>query len=68
MFGFTKIIKLTGLLLQNPTDFIYIPISIIFGWFHGLIKIYALLTLHEESDVLIYYLYGNANRSLDFMG
>jgi hypothetical protein len=46
MFGFTKVVKLVGLFRRNPADFVYLPLSIAFGYFHGLIKLYALLTLN----------------------
>jgi hypothetical protein len=46
MFAFTKVIKLVGLFRRNPSDFKYLPISIVFGYFHGLIKLYALFTLN----------------------
>lgn len=46
MFGFTKVVKLMGLFLRNPTDIVYLPVSICFGYFHGLIKLYALITLN----------------------
>ena len=46
MFAFTKVVKLIGLFLRNPSDVIYLPLSIVFGYFHGLIKLYALLTLN----------------------
>ncbi len=39
-----KIIKLIGLFRREPMDIIFLPVSIVFGYFHGLIKIYALLT------------------------
>ena len=45
MFGFTKIVKLMGLLLRNPSDIVFVPVSIVFGYLHGLIKLYALCTL-----------------------
>ena len=41
----TKVIKLLSLLLRNPCDIIFLPVSILFGYFHGFIKLYALLTL-----------------------
>jgi hypothetical protein len=50
MFGFTKIVKLVGLFRRNPRDIIYLPVSIIFGYFHGLIKLYALFTLNMVSS------------------
>ncbi|CAM1504490.1 Fc.00g020810.m01.CDS01 [Cosmosporella sp. VM-42] len=49
MFAFTKVVKLMGLFLRNPSDFIFLPVSIIFGYFHGLVKIYALVTLNMTS-------------------
>lgn len=45
MFGFTKVVKLMGLFMRNPSDIKFLPVSIIFGYFHGLIKLYALFTL-----------------------
>ncbi|KAK4118097.1 glycosyltransferase family 2 protein [Parathielavia appendiculata] len=49
MFGFTKVVKLVGLLRRNPRDIMFLPVSILFGYFHGLIKLYALCTLKETS-------------------
>lgn len=49
MFAFTKVVKLMGLFLRNPSDIKYLPVSIIFGYFHGLIKLYALFTLRMTS-------------------
>ena len=46
MFGFTKVVKLMGLFLRNPSDVFFLPLSVIFGYFHGLVKLYALLTLN----------------------
>ena len=46
MFAFTKIVKLAGLFLRNPSDVIFLPVSVIFGYLHGLIKLYALITLN----------------------
>lgn len=46
MFGFTKVVKLMGLFLRNPSDVVFLPLSIAFGYFHGLIKLYALCTLN----------------------
>jgi hypothetical protein len=50
MFAFTKVVKLAGLFRRNPFDIVFLPISIVFGYFHGLIKLYALFTLHVVSD------------------
>lgn len=49
MFAFTKVVKLVGLFRRNPSDLKYLPISILFGYFHGLIKLYALFTLNMTS-------------------
>jgi hypothetical protein len=47
MFGFTKVVKLVGLFRTNPSHIMSLPVSILFGYFHGLIKLYALFTLNE---------------------
>ncbi|KAI0839311.1 glycosyltransferase family 2 protein [Hypoxylon sp. FL0890] len=49
MFAFTKVVKLIGLFRRNPSDIVFLPVSIVFGYFHGLIKLYALLTLNMTS-------------------
>lgn len=49
MFCFTKVVKLVGLFRKNPSDIVYLPVSILFGYFHGLIKLYALFTLKHVS-------------------
>lgn len=49
VFGFTKTIKLMGLFRRNPSDVMFLPATILFGWFHGLIKLYALSTLKMTS-------------------
>jgi hypothetical protein len=46
MFAFTKVVKLMGLFIRNPSDIMFLPVSVIFGYFHGLIKLYALITLN----------------------
>jgi cellulose synthase/poly-beta-1,6-N-acetylglucosamine synthase-like glycosyltransferase len=46
MFAFTKVVKLVGLFRRNPGDVMYLPLSIVFGYFHGFIKLYALATLN----------------------
>ena len=46
VFAFTKVVKLVGLFRKNPSDIMFLPVSIIFGYFHGLIKLYALFTLN----------------------
>ncbi|KAI0158177.1 glycosyltransferase family 2 protein [Xylariaceae sp. FL1272] len=49
LFAFTKVIKLVGLFRRHPSDIFFLPISIVFGYFHGLIKLYALATLNMTS-------------------
>lgn len=46
MFAFSKVVKLVGLFRRNPSDLKYLPVSVLFGYFHGLIKLYALFTLN----------------------
>ncbi|KAI9764411.1 MAG: hypothetical protein M1840_008434 [Geoglossum simile] len=41
----SKLVKLLGHFTRYPQDIILVPISIIFGYFHGLIKVYAFCTL-----------------------
>lgn len=45
----TKVVKLIGLFIREPKDIGFLPISILFGYFHGWIKLYALLTLRMVS-------------------
>lgn len=44
--AFSKTVKLWGHFRQHPSDLKYVPLEILFGYFHGLIKIAALLTIH----------------------
>lgn len=53
MFGVVKTVKLIGLFKRNPVDIFYYPTSVLFGYFHGLIKIWALFTLRIVSHVPI---------------
>jgi hypothetical protein len=52
----TKYVKLHGLFLREPLDLVFLPASILFGWFHGFIKLYALLTLRMVSRVPPFHL------------
>ena len=47
---FSKFIKLITHFARYPVDVLLWPVSILFGWFHGAIKMYALATLSEVSD------------------
>jgi hypothetical protein len=51
MFAVVKTVKLIGLFKRNPMDIIYYPTSVLFGYFHGLIKLWALCTLKIVSHV-----------------
>jgi len=46
---FAKTIKLVPHLLRNPGDVRFIPVSIIFGYFHNLIKLYGCITVTETT-------------------
>lgn len=45
----SKFIKLLGHYMQHPVDFLLLPVSIIFGYLHGLIKAKAMLSLNVVS-------------------
>lgn len=47
----TKFIKLLGHYIRYPVDFLLLPISILFGYLHGLIKVYAMLSLNVVSCI-----------------
>lgn len=47
--AFSKIIKLTTHFVRYPIDILLWPVSVLFGWFHGAVKVYALITLSEVS-------------------
>ncbi|KAI0409688.1 putative polysaccharide synthase Cps1 [Xylaria palmicola] len=44
---FTKLVKLIPHFWTHPSDMKFIPLSIFFSYFHGLLNIYSLLTLHQ---------------------
>lgn len=43
----SKFSKNLGHYRRYPSDIALLPVSIMFGWFHGLIKLYAMVTLNE---------------------
>jgi hypothetical protein len=53
MFGFTKVVKLVGLFRRNPSDIVFLPVSVLFGYLHCLIKLYALFTLKMVITYLV---------------
>ena len=44
---FSKFIKLVTHFVRYPVDILLWPVSILFGWFHGIIKVYAMVSLNE---------------------
>ncbi|EER25799.1 glycosyl transferase, group 2 family protein [Coccidioides posadasii C735 delta SOWgp] len=42
----SKFIKLLGHYIRYPADFLLLPVSILFGYLHGIIKVYAAFTLN----------------------
>ena len=48
-FVFAKTIKLVPHLLRNPGDVRFIPVSVAFGYFHNLIKLYGCITVTETT-------------------
>src|SRR6266536_3795876 len=50
----SKVVKLIGLFMREPWDIFFLPVSILFGYFHGWIKLYALITLRVVSRVTSY--------------
>lgn len=42
----SKFLKLLGHYVRYPGDFLLLPVSIFFGYFHGFIKGYAMLSLN----------------------
>ena len=48
----TRTAKLLPHLWTRPQDIIYVPAFILFGYYFAIMKIYALLTLHEVSTLV----------------
>lgn len=51
----SKWIKLLGHYIRYPVDVFLIPVSILFGYFHGAIKMYAVMTLNVVCIVFFFY-------------
>lgn len=47
---FTKTVKLWPHFYRHPDQMKFIPILVLFGYFHSLVKLYCLLTLHKVSE------------------
>lgn len=45
----SKWIKLLGHYIRYPVDVFLLPVSILFGYFHGAVKMYAVMTLNVVS-------------------
>lgn len=45
----SKWIKLLGHYIRYPVDVFLLPVSVLFGYFHGAIKMYAVMTLNVVS-------------------
>lgn len=52
IFFFAKTVKLMGHFVRYPADFIMLPVSITFGYVHGVLKLVGLLTLSEVSEMV----------------
>ncbi|KAK5446645.1 hypothetical protein LTS15_009577 [Exophiala xenobiotica] len=46
---FSKFIKLITHFVRYPVDIVFWPVSVVFGWLHGFIKEYAMITLSETT-------------------
>nr|KAK5451006.1 hypothetical protein LTR18_001022 [Exophiala xenobiotica] len=46
---FSKFIKLITHFVRYPVDLVFWPVSVVFGWLHGFIKEYAMITLSETT-------------------
>lgn len=51
----SKFIKLLGHYIRYPVDVFLLPISVLFGYFHGAIKMYAVMTLNVVSNVFGFF-------------
>jgi hypothetical protein len=68
-FVFSKTVKLWGHFFRYPADVVFIPVYIAFGYFHGCIKFWGLLTLNAVSSETVELFCAFANFfSSDYMG
>ena len=49
IFLFAKSVKLIGHFIRYPADILMLPVSILFGYVHGFLKMAGLFTLSEVS-------------------
>jgi cellulose synthase/poly-beta-1,6-N-acetylglucosamine synthase-like glycosyltransferase len=64
---FSKFVKLIPHFARYPIDILLWPVSILFGWFHGGVKYYALATLSEVSTIN-FTQFPDADSILDHLG
>lgn len=50
IFLFAKTVKLMGHFIRYPGDIVLLPVSIMFGYVHGILKLIGLFTLSEVRD------------------
>ena len=50
----TKVVKLLPYFVLYPRDICLLPITIVFGYCHGLIKLYTVFTLHVASLAILF--------------
>lgn len=53
----SKWIKLLGHYIRYPVDVFLMPVSILFGYFHGAIKMYAVMTLNVVSCIVFFFIF-----------
>lgn len=60
----SKWIKLVGHYIRYPVDVLLLPVSVLFGYFHGAIKVYAVMTLNVVSCIVFFlFHFASAGRS-----
>jgi len=69
----SKFVKLLGHYVRYPIDFLLLPVSIVFGYFHGFVKFYAMWTLNVVSSLptlpfTAFRGFPDSGRSTDFGG
>jgi len=65
----TRTAKLLPHLWTRPQDIVYVPAFILFGYYFAIMKVYALLTLHEVSISVSAVTLGTlANYFADWLG
>ena len=64
---FTKVVKLLPHFVLYPTDICFIPATILFGYYHSLIKFWAFLTLRVVSPRNV-VLFDTTLTILDYLG